>query len=231
MENAFLWTMAVAVPTVTVAGAVAARALQVTRPQPNGRRVRLLHHITFRTGDIILVHSNPFINGFAGGEWSHVGMVIIGNSGEPRLFDMDPLGPKATPLIPYLVENLSKGDHVVAYRRFDPPLPPHAAKLLRQFALNTIRFNIPYEHFYWRTIFRKIFGAFFPIEMRDDAVGTGSICSTLMVDALQACGVIAKTNSMSILPSDFGADSVIALHKPYRFNDVVFIRMLVEERK
>ena len=106
------YSLAITVPTVIISALIASRALRAQRPAPTpADKIALLRKIKFQTGDLILFHCNPFITTFSDGNWSHVGMVIVGNSGIPRLFEITGSGrceATAKPLHPILIENLER---------------------------------------------------------------------------------------------------------------------------
>ena len=60
-----------------------------------------------------------------GGEWSHVGVVVVGESGNPRIFEITGTDHYCTakPLREELDKALAKKDNVVAFRRLDPGFP------------------------------------------------------------------------------------------------------------
>ena len=222
MEQTIIWLVC-----IFVVGSVIIRALHVPRPVPKKQDlVRLLHSTKFQNGDVILFHSNPWIQGVADGLWSHVGVVVIGKSGIPRLFDITGGNHYATaaPLIPVLEKELRQGDRVVAFRRFHPRPP---TELLCHFARDCVRHKVPYEHVYWRAGFQRMFGKLFPVDTAHG--GVGSMCSSIVCDALKASGVLASTvNSYEILPSDFGMADIatrIPLHAPFEWGKLVFLRM------
>ena len=219
------------VPTLILSTIVASRALRMQRPVPTTNdKVCLLRNIRFKTGDILLFHSNPFILTFGDGPWSHVAMVVVGASGVPRLFEITGSGEcvaRAKPLRPLLIKTLEKGDHVVAMRRITPA--PDPQKIL-QFASDCIRRKEVYGHFYWVTTFDRIFGALFPINANRDSVGEGAhFCSSIIADALKAAKILGKEScSLEILPSDFGVENDrLVFREPYTMGPLIYIRMLV----
>ena len=223
--------LSIVVPTVLVSTIIAARALRMQRPVPGPfDRVKFLRHCQFKTGDIVLFHCNPFITTFGDGPWSHVAIVVIGRSGIPRLFEITGSGKceaAAKPLRPCILENLMKGDHVVAFRRIHPA--PDEERI-RNFAMECIRKRDVYDHFYWATTFQRIFSWCFPINMRREHVGENThICSSIIADALAYADVLKpNTNTVEILPSDFASDDGrLSLRSPYRFGPLHFLRLRV----
>lgn len=207
---------------------VLCRALHVLRPVPSEHdKVALLRSVRWRTGDIVLFHSNAFIQTGGDGMWSHVGVVIVGKSGVPRLFEITGGHVFATvePLQKMLVEELLQGDRVVAFRRISPA-PDE--KLLRRYARECMKTRVNYEHVYWRAGFQRLFGSMFPIHCEDEQIGHGSICSSIVVDALRGCGVLAPVNSFAILPHDFGVQDThkrLPLKEGYTWGPLTFLRM------
>lgn len=207
------------------------RALHVLRPVPTSHdAVSLLRSVRWRTGDVVLFHSNAFIQTGGDGAWSHVGVVIVGKSGVPRLFEITGgnVYASAKPLKKMLVEELLQGDRVVAFRRMQPP-PDES--LLRRYARECASSRVNYEHVYWRAGFQRLFGVGFPIVCEDERIGHGTICSAIVVDALKSCGAVdgrRSANSFEILPHDFAAQDVskrLPLRKPYEWGKLTYLRM------
>lgn len=201
----------------------------VSRPIPNGRPIALLKDVAWQTGDIILYHSNPFINFFTNDVWSHVGLVVIGNSGRPRVFEITGTSFYAT--INYLDKEMEKemlnGNYVVAYRRITPAPDP---ALIRAFILKAVRRRVHYEHVYWREFFRRMFRNLFPIGISDnDRISNRStVCSALITEALQHAKVVsADIHPLEVLPHDFGEHSnrPLQLNKDFAMGPVTFLRM------
>lgn len=212
---------------VFVVGSVVIRALHVPRPIPRRNdRIQFLHSTRFQNGDVILFHSNPWIQGVADGIWSHVGIVCIGKSGVPRLFDITGGNQfaSASPLIPVLEKELLQGDRVVSFRRFSPKPP---AKLLCHFARDCVRQKMPYEHVYWRAGFVRMFTKLFPVDTSHG--GIGAMCSSIVSDALKSCGVLKPSiNSFEVLPSDYGMSDIhtrLPLRKPYKWGSLTYLRL------
>ena len=163
---------------------------RAARASPSALRARQSGSAEIREvahGDIVLFHSNAFIQTGGDGMWSHVGVVIVGKSGVPRLFEITGGHVFATvePLQKMLVEELLQGDRVVAFRRISPA--PNE-KLLRRYARECMKTRVNYEHVYWRAGFQRLFGSMFPIHCEDEQIGNGSICSSIVVDALRDVG-------------------------------------------
>ena len=140
-----------------------AKALKsVYRPIPNGNPIALVDDVEWKTGDIVLYHCNPYINITIGGEWSHVGVVVVGKSGMPRIFEITGTDHYCTvkPLRKELDDYLAKKDAVLAFRRLDPP--PSEAKV-RAHVVASLKKRTHYEHVYWRAFYQRVFGAFFPL--------------------------------------------------------------------
>lgn len=220
-------TTVVLILTMFAVSYVMVRALHVPRPVPGKKHpTRLAEDVQFRSGDVILFHSNPWIQGVADGEWSHVGIVVVGKSKEPKLFDITGGNQVAAakPFMPILKKELMQGDRVVAFRR---PSPAPPSKLLCHFARDCVRKKMPYEHVYWRAGFVRFFGWAFPLDTRHG--GIGAMCSSLVCDALKACGVLdAKVESFEVLPPDFGSGDIgsrLPLRPPYRWGPLTFLRM------
>ena len=118
--------------------------------------------VEWKTGDIVLYHCNPYINITIGGEWSHVGVVVVGKSGMPRIFEITGTDHYCTvkPLRKELDDYLAKKDAVLAFRRLDPP--PSEAKV-RAHVVASLKKRTHYEHVYWRAFYQRVFGAFFPL--------------------------------------------------------------------
>lgn len=217
----------VLVITLFAVGYVMVRALHVPRPVPGKRHpIHLLGDAKFRSGDVILFHSNPWIQGVADGEWSHVGIVVVGRSGVPKLFEITGGNQfaSARPLLPILEKELLQGDRVVAYRR---PFPSPPGPLLCHFARDCVRKKVPYEHVYWRASFVRMFGWAFPLDTRHG--GVGAMCSSIVCDALKSCGVLeTSVESFEMLPADFGSGDIAAilpLRGQYRWGPLTFLRM------
>ena len=217
-----LWIIIVAVAWVLC------RALHVLRPVPSsGDRIVLMRSVRWRTGDVVLFHSNAFIQSGGDGVWSHVGVVVVGKSGIPRLFEITGGHVYATvaPLQQMLVNEMLQGDRVVAFRRITPA--PNE-KLLRRYARECMKTRVNYEHVYWRAGFQRFFGSTFPIHCEDEQIGHGSICSSIVADALRSCGALNRVNSFEILPHDFGvADTPkrLPLTNGYQWGPLTFLRM------
>ena len=95
-----------------------AKALKsVYRPIPNGNPIALVDDVEWKTGDIVLYHCNPYINITIGGEWSHVGVVVVGKSGMPRIFEITGTDHYCTvkPLRKELDDYLAKKDAVLGF--------------------------------------------------------------------------------------------------------------------
>jgi len=222
MENAI-----VLLTCAFVVGSVIIRALYVPRPIPHKQdRIQFLHSTSFMNGDTVLFHSNPWIQGVADGLWSHVGIVVIGKSGVPRLFEITGGNHYATasPLLPILEKELLQGDRVVAFRRFHPR--PDKL-LLSHHARDCVKRKVPYEHIYWRIGFQRMFSKLFPVDTAHG--GVGGMCSSIVCDALKACGVLKSSiNSYEVLPSDFGmpdVDSRVPLRTPFKWGPLTFLRI------
>lgn len=227
--------LAVAVPTIIVSLWVAARALHVARPVPNGHPITFLKNVEWVTGDIVLFHSNAAISLGSSGEWSHVGLVIVGRSDMPFLFEITGTSHYArlAPLIPIVTNELWQGDRVVAMRRIHPPPDERAIK---EYVRECIRRRVCYEHVYWRTFYRRIFGWLFPIGIDDsEAVNRdATVCSSLIAAALQHVGVISdEVHPYGVLPYDFGdsTDVPLVMANGYALGPVTFLRILFTGQK
>ena len=141
---------------------VAKTLKSVYRPIPDGNPIALVDDVEWKTGDIVLYHCNPYINITTGGEWSHVGVVVVGESGNPRIFEITGTDHYCTakPLRKELDKALAKKDNVVAFRRLNPP--PSEAKV-RAHVVASLKKRTHYEHVYWRAFYQRMFGAFFPL--------------------------------------------------------------------
>ena len=198
----------------------------LVRPLPNGHTVCLLDEFSFQTGDIILYHSNPFINWFTNSQWSHVAMAIEGKT-SLRLFEITGTSHYATakPLSSELKQSLNDKRVVIGVRRLHPP--PDANKL-REFARMALQNKTHYEHVYWRAFYQRMFGVFFPIKISDlDTAPNATICSSLIAEALQYANVLKTTvHPLKILPGDFGEtpQQALPLQNPYYIDPVVFLR-------
>ena len=225
------YSVSVAIPSIVISAIIASRALRVARPIPlKDDRLTFVRSVRWQTGDIVLFHSNPFITSFSDSEWSHVGMVVVGNSGVPRLFEITGSGKceaRAKPLLPAIISCLEKGDQSVAFRRVTPA--PDARRI-RRFAFRCIREKKSYDHFYWVTSFQRLFGPYFPVGANRDSVGTDShICSSIIADALIHAGVLSgRTNTLEILPSDYSPQSSrLEWMAPYEAGPITHLRMRV----
>ena len=139
-------------------------------PGPHDK-VQLMRTVKWRSGDIVLFHGNAAIQTGSDGMWSHVGLVIVGVSGVPRLFEITGGHVFTTihPLKKVIIDELLQGDRVVAYRRITPA--PNEA-LLRRYARECSRSQVAYEHVYWRAGFIRLFGFAFPISSEDENIDT-----------------------------------------------------------
>lgn len=203
-----------------------------TVPRPNIGSVLFLHEIDFKVGDIILYHCNPFINWFTNSSWSHVGIVLIGKSGKPRIFEITGSNHYATakPLVKELENELKNGNYALAMRRLQPELTTTQIKKVNTFAGRVLREKIHYEHVYWREFYQRLFGNFFPIHIsNNDRISRNStICSSLIAELLQEVNVMSKTyHPLSILPHDFSDQSnrPVKLLKPYVLGPLINIKM------
>lgn len=203
-----------------------------TVPRPNIQSVLFLHEIDFKVGDIILYHCNPFINWFTNSSWSHVGIVLIGKSKKPRIFEITGSNHYATakPLISEMENELKKGNNALAMRQLDPPLNKTQIRLVNRFARRVLREKIHYEHVYWREFYQRLFGNFFPIHISDnDRISRNStICSSLIAELLQEVNVMSRsTHPLSILPHDFSEQSnrPVKFLKPYKLGPVINIKI------
>ncbi len=203
-----------------------------TVPRPNITSVLFLHEIDFKVGDIILYHCNPFINWFTNSSWSHVGIVLIGKSGKPRIFEITGSNHYATakPLIKELENELKNGNYALAMRRINPPLNDTQKKQVNRFARRVLREKIHYEHVYWREFYQRLYGNFFPIHIsNNDRISRNStICSSLIAELLQEVNVLSKTtHPLSILPHDFSEQSnrPVKFLKPYKLEPLINIKI------
>ena len=199
----------------------------IPRPRLKSKSICLLKNIQWKTGDIILFHSNPFINLFTNSIWSHVGIVLVGNSGKARIFEITAHSHYVSlnPLIDEITDELSNGNNVIAYRRISPA--PDAKKL-KSFAIQSIKDKVHYDHVYWREFHKRIFGSLFPIKttQSDATVDKTTLCSGLIASALQYSGVLNKDrNSLEFLPTDFGEMQVSNTLPPYEFGPLTFVKM------
>lgn len=198
----------------------------LVRPIPDGNNFRFIEDFSFRTGDIILYHSNPFINWFTNSKWSHVAMVLEGRT-SLRLFEITGTSHYATakPLLSELKRDMNDHRIVIGVRRLHPP--PDANKL-REFARMALQNKTHYEHVYWREFYQRLFGVFFPIKISDlDTAPNATICSSLIAEALQHANVLKNTvHPLKILPGDFGetTQQPIPLQNPYYIDPIVFLR-------
>ena len=159
------------------------------RPIPDGNPIALLDEVEWKTGDIVLYHCNPYINITTGGEWSHVGVVVVGASQTPRIFEITGTDHYATakPLREELAKALAKKDNVVAFRRLRPP-PPEAN--VRALVAASLKKRTHYEHVYWRAFYQRLFGAFFPLYVsgKDRLSQNSTVCSALVAELFQDLG-------------------------------------------
>ena len=201
----------------------------VSRPVPNGRPIAFFKDVKWRTGVLLLYHSNPFINFFTNDVWSHVGLVVVGKSGRPRVFEITGTSFYAT--LNFLDEEMEKemanGDCAMAFRRIEPPPDPASIK---EFIVEAVRRRVRYEHVYWREFFRRLFQNLFPIGVSNaDRISKNStVCSALITEALQHAGVLSTNiHPLEVLPHDFGENSSrpVAMADKYRMGPVTFLRM------
>ena len=198
----------------------------LVRPIPDAHISRFIEDFSFRTGDIILYHSNPFINWFTNSKWSHIAMVIEGKA-TLRLFEITGSSHYATakPLLPELKKHLQDHRVVVGIRRLHPP--PDANKL-RKFTRMALQNKTHYEHVYWREFYQRLFGVLFPIKISDlDTAPNTTICSSFIAEALRHAGVLSTdVHPLQILPGDFGetTQQPIPLQDPYSIDPIVFLR-------
>lgn len=236
MKGLYLDIILFSLGTITASMVVTIRLLQTLRPVPHRPTdVMDMSAVKWRTGDIILYHSNAYINTFANGKWSHVGMVCIGVSGVPFVFDLTGTRRVCSirPLIPEIISELWHGDRVVAFRRITPSPDRRGIK---RYIRHLIATKVTYDHLYWRAAFRRIFGWVFPLETEDPAakINNRSICSSVIVRVLQQNGVVQESiHSFDILPHDFGEriPSRIPLTTKYKWGPVIFLRMLALQQK
>lgn len=197
---------------------LSSRLVLTMRPVPTPHAVEFLEDVVWQTGDIILFHSNPFIS-LPTGVWSHVGLLVYHN-GQPHIFeitDHDPVALK--PLKPMLVDEMWKGDRAVAYRRIHPA--PDVERL-EQHVRAVLDRNIEYDHRYWRTLFRRLFGWTFPLPRGEPGESSTSICSELVAHALYECGIL-RTHPEDVFPDDFSRK--LPLRAGYRWGPVVHLRL------
>ncbi len=221
-------TVVVALPIFIFTIIVAFRIARVTRPVPKiTDNVSLLKKVKWRTGDIVLFHAHPVITFTSDGPWSHVGVVCVGNSGVPRLFEIDGTTcvAKAKPLLPIILKQLWQGDKVVAFRRIK-----NISNTLNisRFIAYCLKKRVTYEHLYWRTLFIRSFGWGFPIDPRDEEaeINHRSVCSSLVTRVLQQAGVVSPNiNPYNILPSDYGEPCNVPLAPQYSWGAVTFLRL------
>jgi len=204
------------------------KSQKLIRPLPNGHKIQYIEDLQFKSGDIILYHSNPFINWFTNSAWSHVSMVIIGRSGIPRLFEITGTSHYATAkiLMPELKKELSDNNVVLGLRRLHPP--PDEEKL-RNFVVDTLQSNTHYEHVYWREFYQRLFGTFFPIKISnlDTWSNKSTICSSLIAEAYQYAGILSSSvHPLKILPADFGEslDRPLQFVKEFKLGPIIFLR-------
>lgn len=209
---------------------VAKTLKSVYRPMPDGNPIALLDDVEWKTGDIVLYHCNPYINITTGGEWSHVGVVVVGESGVPRIFEITGTDHYCTakPLRKELDKALAKKDNVVAFRRLSPP--PSEAKV-RAHVVASLKKRTHYEHVYWRAFYQRMFGAFFPLYVsgKDRLSQNSSVCSALVAELFQEVGAMQRTvHPLEVLPLDFGDHSSQPLpwEKGVRAGPLTFLRTL-----
>lgn len=200
----------------------------IPRPRITGN-VRLLKDIAWKTGDIILYHTNPFIHLFTNSIWSHVGIVVIGKSGLPRILEITAHSHYVSlnKLHEELKNELSNGNNVIAFRRITPA--PDETKL-KKFAIKVVKDKVHYDHVYWREFHKRIFGNLFPIKTtnKDATEVTSTVCSGLIASALQDIGILEKQkNHLEYLPTDFGDDEkqMLNFNRPYKMGPLIFVKM------
>jgi len=225
------WTLILTIVCVVVMSTwiVIKSVHTVSRPVPNGRPIAFFKDVKWQTGDILLYHSNPFINFFTNDVWSHVGLVVVGKSGRPRVFEITGTSFYAT--LNYLDEEMRKemsaGDCVMAMRRVEPPPDPGRIK---DFIVHAVKQQVRYEHVYWREFFRRMFQNLFPIGVSDtDRISKNStVCSALISETLQYANVLSdRIHPLEVLPHDFGENSSrpLQLTDKYKMGPVTFLRM------
>ena len=206
------------------------RARKEPRPVPQpGDAVARLNDVQWQTGDIILYHSNPFINITVSGEWSHVALVAVGKSNVPSIFEITGTDHYASvqPLYENVMGELVQAHRAVAYRRIYPPPDPAG---LHKFIVQTLRKGVHYEHVYWRTFFERLFGGMFPIPISnsDRISNESTVCSALVAEALQYTGVLKRSrHSLRVLPHDFGnnTSTPLDLSSKYKLGPVTHLRI------
>jgi len=166
---------------------------------PYLKQYRYLKDIRWRTGDILLFHSNPAINFVLSSVWSHVGLVIVPNTPNSQPFMLDITSfthnPAVRPLLPILMKEFWTNTRLVAYRSIARPLD---ANIIASYLKTN---KMMYNHHYWKVVFNRLFGSFF---MRFDKTGKRTtFCSELIYDTLRYCGAVNDTDRYTPLPEDF----------------------------
>lgn len=187
----------------------------------------MLRNVKWKTGMIVLMHTNPWINSFGDGPWSHVAMVIMVDE-VPHLFEITGSGEcKATlkPLMPEFRRVLSVGNNVVAFRKIHG-LTKDVRKKLSEFAHAVVSNGRKYSHIYWREVFQRLLGWAFPLDTPDIA-SRGSDCSSIIAETLHKNGVLKRSvRAFEILPSDYSKGAMrLPLRGPnMRWGTMNFVR-------
>ena len=161
---------------------------------------RYLEDIQWKTGDIVLFHSNPAINFVLSSVWSHVALVIVPKrpqNSQPFMLDItsSTRTPAVRPLLPILMKEFWTSTRTVAYRSIAHSLDNDTIATYLQ--TNTLLYN----HHYWKVVFNRLFGSFF---MQFDKTGERTtFCSELIHDTLLYCSAVKDTHRKVPLPGDF----------------------------